>query len=181
MMAFMGVRISWLILARNWLLLVMACCALSRASLSDASCCLRSVTSRKQNTRPMVLSRLRAGWEKHSITRPSLRYSISNVSPAGAAKNSTTWWSVVGWPYSSVCSKWSIQATMPWSSRSINRCCGKDQNSEKRRFMFKMAQSVLVRRMQSSVASRVAAKCRPMSESTISGRWGPRAGRTRNE
>ena len=38
MMPFIGVRITWLMLARNWLLMALACSACCRASSSSRDC-----------------------------------------------------------------------------------------------------------------------------------------------
>ena len=46
MIAFIGVRISWLMLARNMDFIWVASSALALACRSASSCCLRSVTSR---------------------------------------------------------------------------------------------------------------------------------------
>ena len=51
MMPFIGVRISWLMLARNWLLAWFDASATRRASRSS-SLCLRSVMSRETPTVP---------------------------------------------------------------------------------------------------------------------------------
>ena len=53
--AFIGVRISWLMLARNSLLARFACSALCVASRSDSSYCLRSVMSRAAANTPCSL------------------------------------------------------------------------------------------------------------------------------
>ena len=68
----MGVRISWLILARNWPLLCVASSAFSRASRSVRSYCLSSVMSWKmplsRTTRPFSMVALQV--VRTSMQRP---------------------------------------------------------------------------------------------------------------
>src|SRR5271165_6108003 len=72
MTPFMGVRISWLILARNSLLARLAASAASLAIFSSCSARLRSVTSRNPHTCPSFFPFTVWGSEWRSKTRSIL-------------------------------------------------------------------------------------------------------------
>ena len=74
---FIGVRISWLILARNSVLAVLAACALSRASCNSFSMRFFSVMSRATFEAPTIrpwLSRTGEMVREMSIKRPSFAH-----------------------------------------------------------------------------------------------------------
>ena len=81
MMPFIGVRISWLMLARNSLLARVAASAASLARTSSRSACFRSVMSVKLTTAPLISpSPPRSGYEAYSAGKavPSRRHRTSS-------------------------------------------------------------------------------------------------------
>ena len=80
MMAFIGVRISWLMLARKSDLALVASSAASLAARTSASCCLRSVMSVKLTTEPTIVPSFMIGVAPYSTGRPvpSLRHRNSS-------------------------------------------------------------------------------------------------------
>ena len=80
MMAFIGVRSSWLMFARNALFARLAAWASSRAFSSSASAIFRSVMSRKTMTAPTSSSSFLRGVLEYSTGKllPSLRHNTSS-------------------------------------------------------------------------------------------------------
>ena len=80
MMPFIGVRISWLMLARNSLLARLAASAASLASSRAACARLRSVMSRNVTTAPTASPSLRIGYAQYSTGKlvPSARQKTSS-------------------------------------------------------------------------------------------------------
>ena len=62
----MGVRISWLMLARNSLLARLAASAASLALWSSSSICFRSVMSMNATTAPTTFPSFHCGWDQYS-------------------------------------------------------------------------------------------------------------------
>ena len=70
MMAFIGVRISWLMFARNMDFICVASSAFSLAARISFSCCLRRVMSVKLITAPTTVPSLSIGVAPYSTGKP---------------------------------------------------------------------------------------------------------------